>query len=460
MMNEKSDPWVSSFIESNYLCIRDFYRKRKEYSVKKKMDETQMGAGVSETEQALASADTEEILKMRDQAAAADSQTAEQMMSGLKEGMEAAKAEVPKRGIGSKIFIILMAVLVVLGIVRAVQLQNKPVEEEEMVLTNVQVQDVVLGSVELTTPLSGRIQAKDTVNVVPMASGEVKQVMVEVGDTVSAGQTLFTIDSTSANISLEQAQLNVKNYQESLKLVETNLERTRALYEAGAAAKSDLETLENQYESTKIALRNAELAVQNATQGLSYYTVTAPSGGYVTAVNVVAGGLASQAGAAVVISDTSSLELSAGLSEYLISSVHVGDTVNVNIESASSEPFTGTITKISEAPTQGTYTYPITVKVDDPKGLIKAGMFAEVRLISARKENVVAVPSDAVITSSGEKKVVVLNDDGETVSLKNVTVGVDNGTMAEITEGLSTGEKLVVKGQTYVKDGEKVNVVK
>lgn len=296
--------------------------------------------------------------------------------------------------------------------------------------------------------------------MVPMASGEVKQVMVEVGDTVSAGQTLFTIDSTSANITLEQAQLNVKNYQESLKLVETNLERTRALYDAGAAAKSDLETLENQYESTKIALRNAELAVQNATQGLSYYTVTAPSGGYVTAVNVVAGGLASQAGAAVVISDTSSLELSAGLSEYLISSVHVGDMVNVNIESASSEPFTGTITKISEAPTQGTYTYPITVKVDDPKGLIKAGMFAEVRLISARKENVVAVPSDAVITSSGEKKVVILNDDGETVSLKNVTVGVDNGTMAEITEGLSTGEKLVVKGQTYVKDGEKVNVVK
>ena len=102
----------------------------------------------------------------------------------------------------------------------------------------------------------------------------------------------------------------------------------------------------------------------------------------------------------------------------------------------------------------------MTIKVNDPKSVIKAGMFAEVRLISARKENVVAVPSDAVITSSGEKKVVVLNSDGETVSLKSVEVGVDNGTTAEITSGLSTGETLVVKGQTYVKDGEKVHVVK
>jgi len=121
--------------------------------------------------------------------------------------------------------------------------------------------------------------------------------------------------------------------------------------------------------------------------------------------------------------------------------------------------FKGTVTQISQAPSQGTFTYPVTVKVDDPKGLIKAGMFAEVRLISARKENIVTVPSDAVITSGGENKVVILNDDKETVSLRPVKVGVDDGTTAEITEGLSTGETIVVKGQTYVMDGEKVRVV-
>ena len=405
-------------------------------------------------------AETEAILKLRNEAASAGAAEAAEMMEDIKNGMAEAKAAVPKRSIGSKIFILIIAVLIVLGIVRAVQLQSKTTDDEEAVLTNVKTQTVALGSVEMTTPLAGRIQAKDTINVMPLASGEVKQVFVEVGDTVTAGQTLFTINSDQADIQYQQAQLNIKNLEDSLALIQTNLDRTKTLYEAGAAAKTDVEQLENTYNSTKIQLDQARLSAQQASDALGYYTVTAPSGGYVTAVNVVAGGLAGQSMAAVVISDTSVLELSASLSEYLISSVKVGDTVNVSIESASDEPFTGTITQISEAPTQGTYTYPVTIKVNDPKGVIKAGMFAEVRLISARKENVVAVPSDAVITSSGEKKVVVLNSDGETVSLKSVEVGVDNGTTAEITSGLSTGETLVVKGQTYVKDGEKVHVVK
>ncbi len=404
-------------------------------------------------------AETESILKLREEAASAGSAKAADMIPDLEKDVAEAKAAVPKRSIGSKIFIIIIALLVVLGVVRAVQLQSKTVEDEEVVLTNVKTQTVSLGSVEVTTPLAGRIQAKDTINVMPMAAGEVKQVFVEVGDTVTAGQTLFTIDSNQADIQYQQALLNVKNLEDSIEMIKTNLDRTKTLYDAGAAAKTDVEQLENTYNSTKIQLEQARLSAQQASDALGYYTVTAPSGGYVTSVNVVAGGLAGQSMAAVVISDTSVLELNASLSEYLISSVKVGDTVNVNIESASDEPFTGTITQISEAPTQGTYTYPVTVKVNDPKGVIKAGMFAEVRLISARKENVVAVPSDAVVTSSGEKKVVVLNSDGETVTLKKVEVGVDNGTTAEITSGLNTGETIVVKGQTYVKNGEKVRVV-
>ena len=100
----------------------------------------------------------------------------------------------------------------------------------------------------------------------------------------------------------------------------------------------------------------------------------------------------------------------------------------------------------------------VTVSVEDPEGVIKAGMFAEVRLTAVKKENVVAVPSDAVITSGSEKKIVLLNQDG-TVTVKKVTVGIDNGDLAEITSGIKVGDKIVVKGQTYVKDGEMVNEV-
>jgi multidrug efflux pump subunit AcrA (membrane-fusion protein) len=287
---------------------------------------------ISADAQADNTVDNEDVLGLRNKMAEADGNEAAAMISELEENVKQSKADVPKRSIGSKIFIIIIAALVVLGVVRAVQLQNKTVDDEEKTLTNVKVQTVSLGSVELTTPLAGRIQAKDTINVVPLASGKVQSVNVEVGDVVSAGQNLFTIDSTQAELQYQQAVLNVKNLEDAIDTIERNLTRTRSLYEAGAAAKTDVEQLETSYDSTQIQLNQAKISVDQAAESLSYYNVTAPSGGYVTAVNVVAGGLAGQSAAAVVISDTSVLELNAGLSEYLISSVHVGDTVNVSIE--------------------------------------------------------------------------------------------------------------------------------
>ena len=89
---------------------------------------------------------------------------------------------------------------------------------------------------------------------------------------------------------------------------------------------------------------------------------------------------------------------------------------------------------------------------------LKAGMFAEVSLVTSSKSGVVAVPSDAVVKKRGEDYVALLTEENK-IELRKVTVGLDNGTLTEITSGLRPSEKLVVKGQNYVSDGELVNVV-
>ena len=403
-------------------------------------------------------AEMDSILAMRDVAGNADKEEAATMIPELQFKVSTAEAAVPPRGKVSKVLAVIVAVLVAVAAIRIGIILFGGGNDEELALTNVKTQVVTTGTVEMKSPLSGRIDAKSTVPVIPMAAGEVTSVNVEKGDYVKAGQVLFTIDSAQAATQYEQAQLAVQNAQSTVTLVETNLERMKALYEAGAVALTDVESLESNLAGARIQLENALLTSQQASMALGYYTVTAPINGYVSTVNVVAGGLAGQSQPAVVISDTSVLQFNSSVSEYIISSVYKGMEVEVYVESISDKPFKGIITAVSEAPGLGTYTYPVTVQVDDPEGIIKAGMFAEVRLSSVKKENVIAVPSDAVVTSGSEKKIVVLNKDG-TVTVRKVAVGIDNGDLAEITSGVKVGEKIVVKGQTYVKDGELVNEV-
>ena len=108
-------------------------------------------------------------LKMRDSAEKAGSDEAQALIPEIREGIAHAKEEMPKWGIGGKIFLLIIAALIVLCVVRIVQLQSEVTEPEEKLLTNVKIQQAAVGSVEITTPIAGRIEARDEVNVIPVA---------------------------------------------------------------------------------------------------------------------------------------------------------------------------------------------------------------------------------------------------------------------------------------------------
>jgi RND family efflux transporter MFP subunit len=140
-----------------------------------------------------------------------------------------------------------------------------------------------------------------------------------------------------------------------------------------------------------------------------------------------------------------------------VSLLKAGDEVNILVRAVSEEAFKGTIDSIVPSPQVGQTTYPVIIDFDMPVDALKPGMLSEVDMVTGKAENVVTVPSDAVIIREGKEIVCVLTA-GNAVSVAEVVTGMDDGERVEIKSGLSPGDVVICKGQHYVDEDSKVNV--
>ena len=339
---------------------------------------------------------------------------------------------------------LIIALAIVIGLVgfRMVSLfsGNEKVEETEVSVevTKAEVRDIITSA-----PISGRVKPKEEVNVVPLMQGKVTAVYANVGDRVSVGTLLFTIDASQLESKINQAS-------EAQNVAKDTFERMKALYLEGAIAYQD-------YEQARLNYVNAAQSYIQASDAYSDCNVRAPISGYVTANNLNVGTLPPQTAPSMVIADVSSLVIETEVSENVVANLKEGDSVEVYIEAVSKEPLSGTVTSISPAPTSGKMTYPVKVTLASTER-VKAGMFAQIKIVNSTGREVLCVPSSSVMIKNGEKTVAVL--DGNIPKFAKVQTGLDNGEYVEILDGIRDGEVVITKGQQYVKEGESVKITK
>jgi len=317
--------------------------------------------------------------------------------------------------------------------------------------------------------LSGKVYPNKEVMVLPKTPGKVASVNVKVGDKVNKGSVLFVLDGSDVQKQVDQAgaglsiaEANYQRTKEQIELAKTNLERQNALYEAGVISKAELEQAQLQASDSALVtveaqVKQAEVSYNQALAALNDMTVTAPVGGYITAVNVEVGEMASNAQPALTVVDMEQVFIEVSVTENSINALAVGQEVKVSIPSAASKPFTGKINNISPAADARTQLYPLKIYLENKEGLIKPGMFAKVNLNTQVKKDILAVLSEAVVLSKGQNVVYVVEEDKAVE--KVVKIGMDTGAYVEILEGLTEGEQVIIKGQTYVQNGSIVKVV-
>lgn len=310
-------------------------------------------------------------------------------------------------------------------------------QEAAEVVPSVSVVEVSEREVPQTATYTSTVQPYVKNNIAPQMTGRITKINAEIGDFVKKGQVLAEIDKSQ----LQQAQLQLHNQ-------EVELQRLRALYDAGGLSKSDLDAIELQYNVTRTQVDNL----------LENTVLCSPIDGVITARNYDAGDMYGMSAPIYVVEQIKPVKLLVAISESEYSKVKKGDSVEITADALPGTTFYGKIEKIYPTIDQATRTFTVEVVVANNYRSLRPGMFARVTVNFGSNDNVV-IPDVAVVKQqgSGERFVYILNADG-TVNYQKVVLGRRMGAEYEVLEGVPSGAKVVTGGQIRLKDGVKVTV--
>ena len=244
--------------------------------------------------------------------------------------------------------------------------------------------------------------------------------------------------------------------------------------EGSQVAKDDIilglsgDDLTESIQSASESLRSAEISMQNLQDAMNNYTITAPISGTIIEKDAKAGDAVKAGDTLCIVYDLSYLEMSINVDELQISSISVGQKVQITADAVQDKTYVGTVTRVSMkgASNGGTTTYPVTIRIDDTDGL-RPGMNANAEIVVAEANNALVVPNAAVVRGS---YVLVTKDSPSAANADTameapegfvyvpVKTGVSDDDYTQIVSGIQEGDTIgydpsSVSSDSYYDDG-------
>ena len=244
--------------------------------------------------------------------------------------------------------------------------------------------------------------------------------------------------------------------------------------EGSDVAKDDIilglsgDDLTESIQSASESLRSAEISMQNLQDAMNNYTITAPISGTIIEKDAKVGDAVKAGDTLCIVYDLSYLEMSINVDELQISSISVGQQVQITADAVPDKTYVGTVTRVSMkgASNGGTTTYPVTIRIDDTDGL-RPGMNANAEIVVAQANNALVVPNAAVVRGS---YVLVTKDSPSAANADTameapegfvyvpVKTGVSDDDYTQIVSGIQEGDTIgydpsSVSSDSYYDDG-------
>lgn len=314
----------------------------------------------------------------------------------------------------------------------------------------------------------GSLIGAATVEVVPQAGGRLLSIGVRLGDPVSRGQRIATLDDRElreqlrqAEGSFEVAQATIRQRDADLSFAKTNLDRSRSLFERNLLPQQTLDDGEARYQSAQAQLDLARAQLTQASARLDELritlantVITSPVDGFVGRRYVDPGAFVSTNAPVVQVVDISLVRLVVNLIERDLRRVLVGASGVVDVDAFPGEQFQGRVARISPVLDPATRTAEMEIEIPNPTKRLKPGMYARVSLTTSSKTEALVVPKSAIADVGGRRGVYLVVD-GKAV-FRPVTVGIEDADRIEITDGLTAGEQVISIGTSSVRDGDPV----
>lgn len=337
----------------------------------------------------------------------------------------------------------------------------------------------VVADMEDTVLATGELDAYELVSVGAQASGQVKSLLVAVGDKVGKGQLIAEIDSLTQQNTLKTAKAALRNVQAQLRAKratlrqqEAALVRQKKLMEGDAGSREDYEEALANRDVTKAEIaaleaqiEESEVDVSTAEVNLGYTRITAPMDGVVVAVITKQGQTVNAAQSAPTIIKLAQLDtmtVNAEISEADVVRVDPGQKVYFTILGDPDHRYEATLRTIKPAPdsiedddssssssnsssSSSAIYYIGQFDVPNPDHRLRIDMTAQCTIVLSEAKGAVCIPSTALgdKDSQGRYTVEVLGNDGRP-ERRLVKVGISADTKVQILEGIQAGERVII----------------
>jgi RND family efflux transporter MFP subunit len=309
---------------------------------------------------------------------------------------------------------------------------------------------------------NGYVSSLNSVDIRPQVSNVIAKVHIKEGQSVQAGQLLFTLDDRAARVDLQKAEAQLAKDKAALADLQRQLARSKELLSKGFIAQSAVDTVQAQVDVQNATLRASAAAVEAARVALGYQAIRAPSTGRAGVINVFAGSLVQPAMATPMVTISQLHPIAATftlpeseLSPLLSAQRSNADAIKVTaLVAAANARIEGRLNFIDNNvdPQNGT----IRVKAIFPNEdrMLWPGQYVSVQTVVRELKNAIVIPQAAIVVGADARTVYVVNAN-KTVQPKRIELLYSFGNQA-VVNGLQAGEVIVVEGKQNLRPGMKI----
>jgi RND family efflux transporter MFP subunit len=325
----------------------------------------------------------------------------------------------------------------------------------------VQTTPVMRRNLQEFLSFTGNVEAKHQLNVVPHISGKIARIFVKEGQFVRAGTVIAMLDTELISYQLQQAKAGLAVAKANLHNAELNWKRIQELKKNGSVSDQQFDKMRVGIEAARAQMQQARAAFDMASYQMRVAKMRAPFSGFIGQKFLHEGDIINPMmpggfGVCTLV-DISSVKISTHVSEGNFVKLKPGQLAEIRVDAYPDSVFHGEVTSIVPVADPASRSFKVNIVASNPGYLLKAGMFARLRILVARHKNVLAIPIDA-LHLEGSKKFAFTIDNNHVAHKILLKTGILNDRWVEVLNGLNEGESVVTIGKDILVDGQHVHL--